>query len=259
MNPSFKLFPHLLIASGVLLAASANAQVTAITSETVDTNTQNLTSITIGGTQYFQSDITLGQLDVDTDSQTGALIGRLVGGSSAPSASLANINNAGSTFNFAYTPLNLGAGSIYQFGRVIDEDDIIFILEWEAAEDSTQELALVDSSGAVIEGYSFSFDIDTAFSDELYNHSGGMAYNGGSAGIAANVDSLAGLSISLSDFTGTEAGDLSSATGIIIVNSASLDAAMIGLVSIPEPSSFALVLGFASFCLLSMRRLGRTK
>ncbi|WPJ96127.1 hypothetical protein SH580_00240 [Coraliomargarita algicola] len=257
MNSSLKLFPHLLIVSGVLLAASARAQVTAITSDYVDGDTRNLTSITIGGTQYFQSDITLGQLDVDTASQTGALIGRLVGGSSAPGASDANINNAGSTFNFSYTPLNLGAGSVYQFGRVIEEDDSIFILEWEAAEETTQTLGLVNSSGDLIEGYSYSFDIDTAFSGELYNHPGGMAFNGGSSGIAANVDSLAGLSISLSDFTGTEVGDLSTATGILIVNSASLDAPMIGLASIPEPGSFALILGFVSVGFLSTRRLSR--
>ncbi len=216
-------------------------------------------SITIDGIEYLPGDIALGQLD-SVFPASGASIGEIRSSSyDAGSATTTNINAASSSLTFGTFGLNIAAGSVFQFGRTIDDSDTIFLLEIGPAETATQTLELVDAGDSVIGSYTFDF-VGADFTDDLVDWTTGspgtegVSYRTTSNGIGtADIRTMGGLSLTLADF-GVAPGAVTTATGIRFQNSGGYDTAIAGLVAIPEPSALAMMLTFGGIAVLLRRR-----
>jgi hypothetical protein len=246
--------------SALTFSVSLHAQITAITETGEDTYTLN--SVTIDGTEYFESDIVLGQLDSVVPDSSTAAVGSLgvTGVSAFTEGSKANIDAASSSFTYATTALNLQSGSIFQFGTTIGDNDKIFLLEYDAAgfSEEDQILELVDAAGDVIGTYTHTIDISEDFT-QLVDWTGTTLYfkrGDSESGGTATSNSLDGVTITLADF-GVAEGSVTDATGIRYVNSVNADTTMLGLVQIPEPGSYALMAGAGTLMFVCLRRRRR--
>lgn len=245
-----------LLLSSLTISASLDAQITSITETAADSYT--LDSVTIDGTQYFQNQISVGQLDSVVPA-SGAAVGYILdyGISAGTTGDKATIDAAASSFIYGTTALNVAAGSIFQFGTTIGDNDKIFILEYGANgfQEINQILELVDINGDVIGSYTHTIDVTSDYTTGLDTWTGNISFRNANSttGGSAAINSLDGVSISLSDF-GVTAGSVTNATGIRYQNSALSDTTMVGLAQIPEPNAYSFLMGAVSLTLLMVRR-----
>lgn len=129
--------------------------------------------------------------------------------------------------------LNLGSStSRYDFGTTFTESTRFFILDATQTFTSRGDPAtieLTNSAGTILGTYTLAL---TASS-----YGGVLATVADTTREGTGTVSLdySGVSFALSDFAGT--GDLSSATGIRISNASNLDPVIVGIYTVPEPSS----------------------
>jgi len=146
--------------------------------------------------------------------------------------------------------LNLSSTTTnFQFGTPFTTDTRFFILDATSVGGGfgdTATIVLIDAGGAAVGTYTFGLTAGS-FGTNIAN-----IPNANREGATAFSLETSGTWFSLADFTGT--GDFSTATGLRFTNAASLDPTVVGIYTVPEPSSLLLAGLSVSACILRRRR-----
>lgn len=242
----------LAVAGASFISSPLLATVNGVSALTEDGN-YNLTSITIGGTQY--TDLT--GSDADVVWVSGGAYAAWIS-DTADVASPAEVNPNVSGLNYRVVATGVGAGSEFQFGRVIEASDQIFIMDWGLGD--PLDLELVDSSGLAVGDYTLSLTAGQYGGALVSNIATfDLLLNGGTSISRDNAfnQSAVAVAFSFTDFTENTAGDLSQVTGIRLTSNSGLDVAMVGLATIPEPSASATLFGMAVVLFVCVSRRKR--
>lgn len=147
--------------------------------------------------------------------------------------------------------LNLtAANSNFQFGTTFTTNTRFFIFDATSVGGGFGDnatISLIDATGNPIGTYTFALTAAN-FGTNIATIPGTTREGGGSITLQTS-----GTSFALSDFVGT--GDLSTATGIRISNASILDPTVVGIYSVPEPSS--LLIAALSATAITIRRRHR--
>jgi hypothetical protein len=210
----------------------------------------DLTSVTIEGTTYTEL---TGSTASITTSSFSTWTAFWIGGTTPITNDEEDLNAASSGLNVRDAATNLSSGSTFQFGQTITDTDTIFIIDYGNGDPVT--FGLINSDGETVGDYSLTI-VASDFGNDIVTFATekteGLSTDDS---ITTDIDVRAdqGVSFTLSDFTGTY-GDLSTATGIVILSTTTLDPAVVGLASIPEPNTFALLAGLSAFAAIAVRR-----
>lgn len=146
--------------------------------------------------------------------------------------------------------LNLtSGGTTFQLGSGFTADTRFFLFDYAgggSAIGDSVTVTLINSSNVVVGDYTLALAVAN-FGSNIAD------VNGASREDNTPLDlDLGGVTFALSDFTGTT-GDLSTVTGIRFAGASTLDPAVVGFYTVPEPGSLILA-GIASAASLLRRR-----
>ncbi|WFB34981.1 PEP-CTERM sorting domain-containing protein [Kiritimatiellota bacterium B12222] len=234
--------------AAIFLSSVSMAAVAPITAATFSgsvagtvTDPVSFTSITVGGQVYSN-------LEYGTASYTGTLTNQYYyTAGEDPGTNLAALSNNILTDGILNIPRYLSVN----FGRAITSEDLIFVTELASnGAGETLALGLIDSSNERISGTAVLFgDVGAGGPGDLFT----MNVLRSSGDNDINGVGVQGSGMFLSDF-----GSPGSTVpyGIYFSNSSEneLDPSVVGLATIPEPSSIALVLVFAGVFVIRARR-----
>lgn len=137
---------------------------------------------------------------------------------------------------------NLQSGN-FQFSGTIDDDTRFFLIEsapQSSALGDSATITLIDSLNNQVGTFSLSLSVSDFTASAAGDIANALATVTYTTGQGTLTSKLGGVSFALADFTGT--GDLSLVTGIRIV-STTLDPNVVGMYSVPEPKTAALAAG----------------
>ncbi|MEM1058146.1 MAG: PEP-CTERM sorting domain-containing protein [Verrucomicrobiota bacterium] len=218
-------------------------------------------------TDFEATDFTFTSLTIDGVEQT-LLTGSTAALSSAasyyyPAASSSPLTGPGqadgavSGLNYGNGAGNIAFGSIFQFGRVISNQDYIVVTDLANTADSPDNVGfrLVDASNAVVGTYSIDITSGQFGSALIPATSYTVRNNSNGNGIVTQNFVQFAVGFQLSDFTG--AGDLSTVTGIEFFagDNNAWDPSVVALATVPEPATGALLLLGAGLVLWRRRRV----
>jgi len=134
--------------------------------------------------------------------------------------------------------LNLtSAPTSFQFGTTFSASTRFFILDVTSVGGGFGDpatISLIDSAGAVVGTYSYGLTA-AAFGTNVATITSATREGTGTITLETS-----GVSFSLADFIGT--GDFSTATGIRLASASSLDPTVVGIYTVPEPTSMGLAI-----------------
>jgi hypothetical protein len=255
-----KTYRKILISAGLLLAGqSLHAQ--AITDFALDGN-KTLTSIIVNGTTYTSGSLINSTVTSASHSASGSLVLTLQGATlpTPPSAVMADMNVASgllnvtsATFTFN-TPITNGTG--------LD----LFIFDWGAFSSDTFKFTINGISSAnltttsfPLSGYSYYTESLSGVGDIYANASVGYTTVAGLDDLTLTTSSTS--SISIFGVIGIDLSNFGVATGASITqmtitsSNNSVDPTLVmGLASIPEPQTSAILMGIACGSISFLRR-----
>jgi hypothetical protein len=148
---------------------------------------------------------------------------------------------------------NLQSGN-FQFSETIDDDTRFFLIESAPQSSALGDFAtvtLIDSLNNQVGTFSLSLSVSDFTASAAGNISNALATVTYTTGQGTLTAKLGGVSFALADFSGT--GDLGLVTGIRIV-STTLDPNVVGMYTVPEPTTTALAVGSLLILAGSRRR-----
>lgn len=230
------------------LAGQSYGDRSVVTAFTDDGN-YGLTSVTIGGTTY--TDLTGASAEIVNGSN--GIRGLWYDVTS--DLTIATLDAASSGLNYRDAAANLHEESTFQFGKTIQATDQIFLFDIGSGDPVT--FSLLNSAGANVGDYTIEFvagDFNSV--DLIAPLTLDAVYTGDVIGTGIGPLGQRSIAFQLSDFIGTS-GDLTTVTGMKIFDGDKrLDPTVVGLASIPEPGTCALLAGLAALTVIAMRRRG---
>lgn len=186
-----------------------------------------LNSLTVGSTTYTNFELISSVTGNSTTEYLWAIDGTDPG----------SYNNALLDSDPVSGGLNVGSSAFFSFGRALAANEVIFILS--NSTDSPNIITALDMSGAAIGTRTLTANVGPDLAKADYARSSGIG--------ALDARQVRGVTFTPADFGGT--GDISTIYGFSVGNQ-NYDPNMVGIATVPEPSTGLLAL----FGLLLFRR-----